>query len=101
MLLLSLAVQPLIRRISEECHLLLNKWDIDDGTPISTIPEVTRALSILQERGHDIGFHMNVSKCRAYWPTTLQASLTSLTQQFPSQVSNDGGLSLLGAHWNR
>ena len=66
-------------------------------TVIGTIPEVTRALRILQERGQEIGFNMNVSKCRAYWPKTLQASLTPLTQQFPLQVPKDGGLALLGA----
>ena len=67
MLLFSLAVQPLIRRISRECNLSLKMWYADDGTLIGTVPEVTKALTILKTYGPDIGFTMNVSKCRAYY----------------------------------
>ena len=97
MLLFSLAVQPLIRRISRECNLSLNRWYADDGTLIGTIPEVTKALTILKTSGPDIGFTMNVSKCRAYWPSTNPTSLQTMTHSFPLQITQDGGIALLGA----
>lgn len=97
MLLFSLALQPLVRRITRECSLLLNRWYADDGTLIGTIPEVTKALRILHTFGPSMGFRMNISKCRAFWPTTEPSLLESLTTSFPLHVSQEGGIALLGA----
>ena len=97
MLLFSLAIQPLVQRISTECRLSLNRWYPDDGTLIGPIHEVRKAMTILTQAGSHIGFSINVEKCRAFWPTTRPEKSLPLTESFPMHVSGDGGISLLGA----
>ena len=69
MLLFSLTVQPLIRRISQTCNLELNRWYADDGLLIGRIAEVKRALQILRDEGPAHNFYMHVGKTKSYWPT--------------------------------
>ena len=97
MLLFSLALHRLIRRITQTCNLLLNRWYADDGTIIGTVAEVTKALKILQMSGPRLDSHMNISKCQAFWPTTTPSLLKSSTQTFPLHVSSKGGIALLSA----
>lgn len=55
MLLFSLAIHPLIRKLSS-CGLLFNRWYTDDGTLIDTVPAVTKALTTLAEEGLRLTF---------------------------------------------
>ena len=97
MLLFSLAIQPLVRRVSQECSLALNRWYADDGTLIGPIAEVTKALRILRDEGPAAGFHINIAKSRAYWPTATPENMSRHLHTFPLQVPDDEGLVLLGA----
>ena len=97
MLLFSLALQPLITRISRECNLSLNRWYADDGTLIGTIPEVTQALIILKTSGPDIGVfdeRLEMSRISAlHEPTALQ----TMTHSFPLQITQVSSIALLSA----
>lgn len=106
MLLLSLAIQPagcpesraaLVSCLSRHCRLALNRWYADDSTLVGPIDEVLKALTILRHNGPASGFYLNISKCRAYRPTTTPANLSRLLKIFPLHSSRDGGLVLLGA----
>lgn len=86
MLLFSVALQPLFRRISRHCCIALNRWYADDGILVGPIDEVVKALKLLRDEGPASGFYVNISKCRAYWPTTTPAHLSRLLNFFPLTV---------------
>lgn len=97
MLLFSLALQPLARRISHECDVLMNRWYADDGTIIGRIDEVAKALKILNTEGPTHQFFLNPAKTRVFWPSLSPDLLLPLTTVAPLHVIEDGGLELLGA----
>ena len=97
MLLFSLTVQPLIRRISQTCNLELNRWYADDGLLIGRIAEVKRALQILRDEGPAHNFYMHVGKTKSYWPTIDTNLLSHITEEIPIDVISDGGVDILGA----
>ena len=84
MLLFSLALQPLVRRLSVQCRPALNRWYADDGTIVGPIDEVIKALTILRDEGPGFGFYRNISKYRAYWPSSTSDNLSRLLTVFPS-----------------
>lgn len=67
----------------EDEYLALNRWYADDGTLIGPIKEVAKALCILSDEGYAAGFHIIISKSRAYWPTSTQKNISRLLQNFP------------------
>ena len=97
MLLSSLAIQPLVRRLRQECRLALNRWYADDGTLIIPIAKVAKALRILRDEGPAAGFQINIAKSRAYWPSATPENMSRLLHTFPLQVPDEEGLVLLGA----
>ena len=81
MLLLSLATQPLIRRISQTCTLAMNRWYADDGTLAGRLPDVLKALLILVSEGLIHQFCLNPNNTLVYWPcfpATYPEFITSL-----------------------
>lgn len=96
MLLFSLSIHPLIRRISRECNLLMNRWYADDGTIIGRISEVHRALRILQTDGPTHHFWINSSKTKAFWPIMTTSKLSDICRATGIDTTPKQGLPLLG-----
>lgn len=58
---------------------------------------MTKALRVIKESGADAGFHISVSKSRAYCPSMTPTTLLPLLDAFPLHAPGEGGLVLLGA----
>ena len=95
MLVFSLAIQPLTRRLSRECNLAVNLWYTDDGNLIGNIAEVIKALRILRNSGPAAGFHVNFTKCSASWTSSSPVNLSPLLNVFPDQISPEVGMVLV------
>lgn len=67
--LFSLALMVVIRKIREECPLLvLNAWYLDDGTMVGSKEDILKALEVLEREGREIGLEINPSKCVVWAP---------------------------------
>lgn len=97
MLLFFLCIQPLLKRISQECELEMNCWYADDGLLVGPIDEVANALRILLDVGPSYNFHINPSKTVVFWSTTSQHKLRPLLSVLPLEASPRDGITTLGA----
>lgn len=97
MLMFSLAIQALVRLITRECNLLLNRWYAEDGTLICTTAEVTKAPRNMKYSETGGGFHINVSRSRAYCPSMTSTALCPFLGTLPLHTPDEGGLVLLGS----
>ena len=64
---------------------------------MGTIAEINKALNNIKCSGGDAGSHINISKCRAYWPSMTSTTLRPLLEAFLLYTRGDGGLVLPGA----
>ena len=95
-LFFSLVLQPLIRRITELCpELLLNGWDLDDGTIIGPRAALQRAFDLLVTSGPAVGLHLNAQKSRVWCGDAADTDPDPLGRGVPRAQSN--GYELLGA----
>ena len=94
-LLFALAIQPMIAKIKSTVEGLdMNAWFLDDGTFIGTIEQIGQVISLLEEHGPSIGFHLNHSKCELWWPSMDHDRLRILPASFKRVTA--GGLEVLG-----
>ena len=96
MLFFSLAMQPLIRRISQTCKMYLNRWYADDGTLAGPLTKVLHALRLLISEGPSHQCFLNPSKIRMFWPCPPAEYPPSLVSVLPTQNISSEGLELLG-----
>ena len=96
MLLFPLAIQPLVRKFSNECNLSYHRWYADEDTVIGRITEVRKVLQILANDGPSHHFFIKTSKTRAYWPSVDMSKLANLIANLSIQTVHDGGIMLLG-----
>ena len=96
MLLFSLAIQPLIRRISQTCNLAMNRWYADDGTLAGRLSDALKALRIHVSEGPTHQFYLNPNKTAVYWPCFPATYPKSLTSLLPSSNISGQGIALLG-----
>ncbi|XP_026412030.1 uncharacterized protein LOC113307792 [Papaver somniferum] len=68
-MLFSLALHPLVCKMSSECSLDLRSWYLDDGTLVGDSMEVARALQIIREDGATRGLCLNIRKTEVFWPS--------------------------------
>ena len=78
MFLFSLVLQELVDLLQARCNLDLNVWCADDGTLIGTIAQLAIAASLLALHGPALGFHVEATKTRAWWPVVDWESDTKL-----------------------
>lgn len=97
MFLFTLCLQPLVRQISNECDLVLNRWYADDGNLLGPISAVQKALKILVRKGPMYQFHLNPSKTTAYWPALSQEGIANLRKSVPLRLSQENGVEILGS----
>ncbi len=68
MLLFSLALHPVILKVSENFpQITLNAWYADDGTLIFPRLIANDVLSFVKSEGEKVGFCLNVTKTNAWW----------------------------------
>lgn len=68
MLLFSLTIQPIIRSLSRECNLCLNRWYADDVTLAGRTESMASALRLLTTESLRYNLQPNAAKTRAFWP---------------------------------
>lgn len=71
--LFSLIIQPLINELKTSCDLDLNVWFADDGTLIGRLSQLAKATPILEKAVLSVGYHLEVSKSKMWWPTLNQS----------------------------
>lgn len=97
MLLFSLVIQPMLKRVSAECDLLLNVWYADDGALVGTHAQVKKALDIIAQEGLKVQYFMRPDKSRAFWPTMNVIRMAPLVLAYPLKVQRiPTGLRSLG-----
>ncbi len=82
MLLYSITVLPLIRRLRELFSDLLHIWYANDGDAAGPIPRLRKFLSVVQHLGEPYGHKVQVDKCKLITP---QANLRAATRSFPQR----------------
>ena len=92
----SLVLQPLINRLKQICpRLLMNGWDLDDGTLIGNRGDLQRAFDFLVASGPAVGLHLNAAKSRVWCGDASLTNPDPLERQVP--CSQPSGYELLGA----
>ena len=110
MLLFSLVIQPILKRLSAECpDLLLTLFYADDGTLIGTPEAIARALALIEREGPSVGYFIKPEKSKVYWPTMSMERLAPLLAAYPSLLvqgsptgvtrscGEDDGITIFGA----
>ena len=109
MLLFGLVIQPMLKKMSAECpDLLLNIFYADDGTLIGSPEAVARALALIEREGPAVGYYIQPSKSRIYWPAMSREKLQPLLSAYPSLIVQgsptgeiaqgpDDGITIFGA----
>ena len=75
--------------------LLLNCWDLDDGTLIGNRVDLQRAFDFLAASGPAVGLHLNAAKSRVWCGDASLTNPDPLDRQVP--CSQPTGYNLLGA----
>ena len=96
MLLFSLAINDLVRRVGQECNLMLNAWYADDAHLIGSIDQIGKALRLIREEGPRVNYLLQPAKSEIYWPTSATAPRKRLLRQFPMKQLTSG-MTMLGA----
>jgi hypothetical protein len=97
LLLFSLAIQPLQRKISNTCDLALNTYYADDGKVGGGILEVHMALNIPRDEGPVVQYYLPPTKTLGYGRTMNSTKLATLVRAYPMDMSyHDAGVTILG-----
>ena len=91
----SLAIQPIIREISDKMGLIWNVWYLDDGLLVGDPEKLGMALAYLDAELMKRGLTLNRQKCTLWGPA---ASLVPHSTDIPvTPWDPDSGITLLGA----
>jgi hypothetical protein len=97
MLLFSLVIQPLQRKISNTCDLALNMFYADDGKVGGGILEVHKALNIPRDEGPLVQCYLPPTKTFGYGRTMNSTKLPALVRAYPMDMRyHDAGVTILG-----
>jgi hypothetical protein len=97
MLLFSLVIQPLLRKISNTCDLKLKMFYADNGKIGGSILEVHKALNILRDEGPLVQYYLQPTKTLGYGRTMNSAKLAVLVRAYPMDMRyQDSGVTILG-----
>ena len=92
-LLFSLVVTQFLDNFGKTFGLKLQLWYLNDDTFFETPESVSELLQSLAVNGHTFGLHLNLDKCKVYWPTGDQ-SFPELPMHIKRRIR---GIELLGS----
>ena len=76
-----MVLHSLVKLIEERVPGLdVHVWYLDDGTIISDIDLVVRALGVIDEFGPSLGAHLNHEKSEIRWPSPVDDVVVSTSQ---------------------
>lgn len=92
----SLVHRAIATEIDSATDLPLHAWLCDDGNFGGRHEDIVKVVRILAEKGPELGLHINLSKCRLFWPTDPGPSST-LRAALPEIPFCTDGIVVLGA----
>jgi hypothetical protein len=83
-----LAIKDVVEKISRDVpNLALNVFYMDDGSILGDMDDVFKAWNIIKDVGPQVGFNMNVEKCKLAWATGIvhpENPFGNSVESFPS-----------------